>query len=292
MLHRRLRSHFAEQRLRRAERTPFAYYHHGFPFVCHPDWRDSVDCFRSENPDFWDIKIMTTWLKPGDTMIDLGANVGVYSFAAAAIVGKRSKVLAVDASPFIIDKLRETARLLPDCPVEPIHAAITCTAGSVSFHIRGDSSGTGAQSLRPSLSLDSAWQTIVVPARTLADLTALLPSFIKMDIEGAEVDALATAPAAWLDANGPFWLVEINPGALAQFGATPADVVRHFPAARYDRWLLSKHPIDPSASVSMRRLEDTTDFSDAHYYNLFALPKGSRWTDRAARIRALLGNAG
>ena len=66
---------------------------------------------------------------------------------------------------------------------------------------------------------------------------------MKIDIEGAEACALTAVPALWLTGDGPLWIVEINPGALARFGASPSEVVRNFSAKAFDLQLLPKHPL-------------------------------------------------
>jgi ribosomal protein L11 methylase PrmA len=48
------------------------------------------DWFEKEM-EFW-----RNWVKPGMTVIDVGANVGVYTFSAAVKVGSEGCVLAVD----------------------------------------------------------------------------------------------------------------------------------------------------------------------------------------------------
>ena len=45
------------------------------------------------------IGFMLRYLDPGDTMIDVGANIGIYSVLAGAIVGRRGRVEAFEPSP-------------------------------------------------------------------------------------------------------------------------------------------------------------------------------------------------
>jgi FkbM family methyltransferase len=59
-----------------------------------------------EEMEFW-----RDWLKPGMTVIDVGANVGVYTFSAATRVGSTGKVLAVEPFSGCVRCLEETVRI-------------------------------------------------------------------------------------------------------------------------------------------------------------------------------------
>lgn len=63
------------------------------------------DWFETEM-EFW-----RNWVKPGMTVIDVGANVGVYTFSAARRVGNQGKVLAVEPFSGCVRCLEETCRL-------------------------------------------------------------------------------------------------------------------------------------------------------------------------------------
>jgi FkbM family methyltransferase len=45
-------------------------------------------------------------LKPGDVFVDIGANAGIYSLTAAALVGEEGHVLSVEPNPVVLDRLK------------------------------------------------------------------------------------------------------------------------------------------------------------------------------------------
>ncbi|MCM1983139.1 FkbM family methyltransferase [Lyngbya confervoides] len=62
----------------------------------------------------WFEKEMEWWrsfVKPGMTVIDVGANVGVYTFSAAKRVGPEGRVIAVEPFPGCVDCLKKTRQL-------------------------------------------------------------------------------------------------------------------------------------------------------------------------------------
>ena len=63
------------------------------------------DWFEDEM-EFW-----RDWIQPGMTVIDVGANVGVYTFSAARQVGSTGRVVAVEPFSGCVRCLRETCRI-------------------------------------------------------------------------------------------------------------------------------------------------------------------------------------
>lgn len=283
--------HSATRRLRASGGTPLVHSDPGFPFVCHPDWPDSVQQFRHQDADDPEFGLLRRWLEPGDRVFDIGANLGLYTFAAAAQVGLRGQVVAVEAAPFVADKLRLSARLLGATQVEIAQAAVAAETGEVTFYVAKDATTTTEQSILPAADRRSASSPVIVPAVTLRDLalehaSGAPPALVKIDIEGAEAAALAAAPAAWLAADGPLWIVEINPAALARFGATPDTVTAAFPPEAFDCWLWRKHLLGPDRLPGLRPLTPGEAYGDSRYYNLVALPRGGRLAARRHRIAA------
>jgi len=65
-----------------------------------PERRASQDPFRLWN---------RVGLKAGDTVVDVGAGTGFYSFPAASLVGSTGRVYAVDVSEELVDLMQERA---------------------------------------------------------------------------------------------------------------------------------------------------------------------------------------
>ena len=284
----------ATRRAARHGGKAFVHGDMGYPAVCHPDWVDSLDQFCTMAGDHWEAALLRDWLQPGDAVIDAGANLGLYSFALADRVGPQGRVLAVDADLFIIEKLKAAAELLGTAQITPLHAAVADQTGTLTFYVRSDRTATAEQSLVPLEVTMGACKAIPTPALTIGDLTRELGkradlTLIKVEIEGAEAMAFRAVPAELLREDGPFWLVEINPGALARFGATPADIVKCFPKDRFELWLLPKHPLaHVTEQVTLRRLTDNESFAESVYYNLLAVPRGQRWRERRMAVKVYL----
>lgn len=290
----RWRHYTAPNRARRHGGRPFSHRDAGFPAVCHPDWPDSLAQFLSGGGDHWEMALLRRWLCPGDAAVDVGTNLGLYAFALADRVGPDGEVLAVDADLMIVEKLQVAARLLGARQLKPVQAAVADQSGSLTFYVRTDRSVTTEQSLQPSGELATGCTAVSTPALTVADLHNRLHrgeslAAVKVDIEGAEAMAFRAVPPPLLRSDGPFWIVEIHPAALARFRATPDEIVAWFPKDDFELWLMPKHPFDPVGSPStLRPLTGSERFADSIYYNLLAVPRGRRWQQRRQDIADFL----
>jgi FkbM family methyltransferase len=132
-------------------------------------------------------------LKAGDTVIDVGANVGWYSLLAARLVGPAGKVVSVEASPTIAKKLAANIGLNPDL------------AGRITVHQCAAGDHEGEISLYSGAAENSGQTTTVGTAGAKADATVPLKPLstilagvdlqkvrvIKIDVEGAEASVVA-----------------------------------------------------------------------------------------------------
>jgi FkbM family methyltransferase len=118
---------------------------------------------------------------PAETIVDLGASVGLATLRLLSS-HPNAEVVAVEADPVLIPRLRENVAGLP---VSVVHAAIAAGAGERQFY-RSDMDSWG-NSLENTSSRQSA---VTVPAISLAELLdghgMTNVDLLKLDIEGAE----------------------------------------------------------------------------------------------------------
>jgi FkbM family methyltransferase len=91
------------------------------------------DWFEREM-EFW-----RNWLKPGMTVIDVGANVGVYAFSAARQVGKEGQVIAIEPFSKCVECLQETRRINKMDWVSIYEAAASDRDGTIRLSVQGAS---------------------------------------------------------------------------------------------------------------------------------------------------------
>lgn len=159
------------------------------------------------------LRIAREHVHPGDIVWDIGANVGIFSFAAAALAGPSGKVLAVEADTWLVGLLRRSARACGShiAPVEVLPMAVSSEVGVAKFNIacRGRASNyldvTGG-----STQTGGIRESQCVPTATLDWLLNYFPApkFLKIDVEGAEELALRGARRLLSDIR-PVLLCEI-----------------------------------------------------------------------------------
>jgi len=172
-------------------------------------WRGTYerDCQRA----------LAALLAPGKSVFDLGANAGFFSLLALSRVGHGGRCLSVDPSPRNCDLMRahREANGLANWVIE--QAAVADRPGSVTFDCRGGEDPGGHLRGIQRFEGDNphSTQSTTVRAYPLDELivTFFRPDVIKLDIEGAEYEALCTGgadrtlaearPVFFLELHGP-----------------------------------------------------------------------------------------
>jgi len=119
--------------------------------------------------------------------VDIGANVGLFSFFVAARAGARARILAVEPEPGNLARMMFNLQANPGVAVRPIALALADAAGelAVDLHER-DRGGTRTRKIDGKMAADETR----IEARTLLQLmndenvTAI--DALKIDVEGAE----------------------------------------------------------------------------------------------------------
>jgi FkbM family methyltransferase len=156
-------------------------------------------------------------LSDGDVCFDLGCNAGFITMGLASRVGKRGKVVAFDPYPWNAAATNCNAILngFSQVGAYPIgigkdYATITISAHD-SKTIRNEAVGFEAQ-LKP-----------------LSAFAKYRPTFIKVDIEGAEAD-VAEVPFSAASDRLKVVAMEFHPEFIEMRGISPLDVLRKFEA--------------------------------------------------------------
>lgn len=127
-------------------------------------------------------------------MIDGGANFGIYTTRLQNLVGPEGRVIAVEPLPFLLSYLSNKLASAPNITL--INAALTNAFGpNISLHVPHIAPGLMEPALASLQFVKDPKSTFRVSATTLdtvaRDLGSL--SFIKLDLEGHELQALQGA---------------------------------------------------------------------------------------------------
>lgn len=160
------------------------------------------------------------YLKPGDTLIDAGANIGCITAAGALAVGNSGRVYSVEPHPRTFSHLQKTVALNHFANVDCLNVALGSEIGTVSFtdEWRKDDSNR--------ISHDN-WSGIQVPCLPLTKLMNDRGidhvSLLKVDVEGFEMQVLKGAEDMLSKIDCLY--VEVLDHLLRMFGSSASEVI-------------------------------------------------------------------
>lgn len=140
------------------------------------------------------LRLAAEVVSPGCTVWDIGANVGLFSFAAAVAAGRAGRVLAVEPDPVMAGLLRRSAAgNRGHAPVEVLPAAVSGELSVAQFSIARRNRATNHLAGFGSGDADRVRTTQLVLTVTLDWLAARFPApdVIKIDVEDAELAVLS-----------------------------------------------------------------------------------------------------
>jgi FkbM family methyltransferase len=160
-------------------------------------------------------KALTAVVRPGDVIYDVGAHLGSIALAAAGLVRANGRVVAFDADPSNIERLRENVeRNQLQAILQVVHTALWSRAADRGIAFRRGTAGTsqGGVEADGQRAVLADGDIIHVPVITLDDFIAAgnaPPQLIKVDVEGGECEVLRGG-ANLFAKHRPYLIVEVH----------------------------------------------------------------------------------
>jgi FkbM family methyltransferase len=171
------------------------------------------------------VAMLREHVKPGMTVADVGANVGFMAAHMGDRAGPDGTVLAFEPEPRNFALLTQNARRSRWRNIVPVHAAVGSTTGTVRLWMSPSDGGdhrtvvAGAVGERPSLDVP-CWTIDEYARRRRTPI-----HFAKMDIQGAEGEALRGMRETLAQPAFRGLVVEFWPEALRRGGEDPAAIL-------------------------------------------------------------------
>lgn len=187
------------------------------------DKQDSLNLSVHGVYEPFETSLVKQHIKKGDTVLDIGANIGYYTLIFASLVGDEGKVVAFEPEPELFQLLTRNIDLNQYRNVIPVQKAVAEGEGVTKLFIdtfssvdhRMYDSEDGRESVEIEMvSLDRFLQA--------ADRNV---DFIKMDIQGAEGSALKGMDALIRQNRRLMMITEFWPAGLARCGTDPREFV-------------------------------------------------------------------
>ncbi len=212
--------------------------HHGYRFALHGyfDWRN--------------IALARALATAGDTVLEIGANIGTETISLADIVGPGGRVIAFEPLPYNLQSLHRMVADNGFAQIRIIAAAVTDKPGTLRFTDPGtQNSGVGHIVSDPAPSNPIPGQ-IQVESVSLDSLAAEIApvTCIWMDAEGAE-PLIVQGANELLARDRPVLVLEASPSLLGQSKIIElyADLVR----LRYDMFQIRTLTLTPLEAATV-----------------------------------------
>lgn len=210
-----------------------------------------------ENYEESNFRFLRDQVTEGDIVLDIGAHIGLFSVAASTQVKPKGKVYAFEPAEETIPLLAKTVFLNQATDtISIIQAAVGEKSGTTTFYV-SDIKGDNSNSLI-SYKDDRKLFAKEVTLYSIDEFIKLYKlknlRFIKLDVEGAELDALKGASET-LKNMRPACIVAIHPEPILAKGDTLEDIYDLIIEQRYQISLDGKS-ISREAFCSNRNLID------------------------------------
>jgi len=184
-----------------------------------------------------DLELLRHLLRRGQTFVDCGANIGIWSLVAATTVGEFGKVHAFEPNPHTFEKLSYNASMLRTKPAL-YNLAVGAAEGMRTFEC--------SESHNVSKVTDGTVDNVMLVPMTTLDsiLDGEEINGIKIDVEGLEFEVL-TGGEGMLREHKPWLCVEFNTHLAGM------NVLNDWPVHQYLR----------DCGYSCRRFQDALDLT-------------------------------
>jgi FkbM family methyltransferase len=173
----------------------------------------------------------------GDTIVEVGANVGTETVGFSDIVGPSGSVVSFEPVPASVDAMKLSLASISHHNVQLLPVAVGDVLGAVQLEVPKN----GSHLARVRADNDNSTTSLRVESVTLDSLRDRLgqPSLMIIDVEGSEI-AVIRGARALLSEHTPPLVVEANPSSLEEMGFTLEDLRSELTALGYSIWRLSR----------------------------------------------------
>lgn len=212
--------------------------------------------------------VLQSILEPGDVCVDAGAHIGILTVVMAHSVRPAGRVIAIEPTPRLAALLRRTVVL------NNMQELVTVEACALGGEDGTALLSTDTSTMNSSLVvLEKATGAIEVPVRRLDSLIAQGTQVVlaKLDVEGAELAALAGMSRVIADSPDIALVVEFGSSHLRRSGTAVADWIGAFRGAGFTPWEI----IDPDGAISPLRISGLDEVYSVNLLMLRHAP--ARW---------------
>ncbi len=168
---------------------------------------------------------MDRFVTLGQVVFDVGANVGLHTAYLSRLVGPEGKVFAFEPNPALKQGLSRTCKSLGNAHLFSLALSNEC--GQRPLYVPADHTMASLRKWQPAAEIQCK-------VSTLDSLNLPQPSFIKCDVEGAELNVFQGARCILDRPDAPIVLFEVNQHNVAAFGRGVTAAIEFLQGLRTD----------------------------------------------------------
>ena len=205
------------------------------------NWSERHTYFLGRFYDLPTQALMTRVIRPGDRVIDVGANIGMLTLHAASLVGPGGRVDSFEPNPTCQERIEAHLARNAIGHVVLHRVALADRPGSLTLRIPADHTGMGT--LADLSEEERSHFSVEVPVAVVVgdDVVEQVPrpvSFIKIDVEGFETQAIRGLSRT-LGRFKPLVTTEVIASWLRRAGSSPGELADLMDGLGYRGYRLS-----------------------------------------------------
>jgi len=186
---------------------------------------DSLHLYRRGHYEEYETEIIKKIIKKGDIVLDVGANIGYFTLIFAKLVGKNGKVFAFEPDPKNFDLLSKNIKINGYKNVTLVRKALSDKTAKTNLFLSKTNS-VDHRTVDPKENRDSIEIEKITADDYFSDFKEQI-NFIKMDIQGSEVEALSGLSSLLQKMNDIIIMIEFAPMLLRRVSYGPVELLNY-----------------------------------------------------------------
>jgi FkbM family methyltransferase len=214
------------------------------------------------------ISVLQDYLHKGDVFLDVGAHIGAISCVASRLVGDKGSVYAVEPNPKNYKMLNENIRLNKLKNIYSFQTALGSVVSAAQLYNRNEKDSGMASLIRDERAIGHGTEvTVTTIDRLIEEKHTGIPDFIKIDVEGYELEVLKGATGLLQSVNAPILCIEYVKEMPRKLGV--AEDIYDFVKSKnkYSICKLEKTKFQPSRLIEIQSRKELPDHD-----NIFCFP--------------------
>jgi len=217
--------------------------------------------------DAFEIELLKKYVKPGDTIIDIGSNIGFYAIILSEIAGEKGKVHCFEPDIVNFKHLQKAVKPLKNVVIN--HKAVGPNTEKIKIYTSKELN-VDHRTYEP----EEYDEVIEIDAVNLDEYLSNLNGgkipdvdFIKMDIQGFEMQAIKGMQKTLTENKDVILISEFWPYGLKKAGSSSLEYFNHLSSLQFKCYLFENSSLVTLDEKKVRELDRYKD-NKTHYYNI------------------------